>query len=118
MTRRYQPHMIAVDHEATRQAEQYREAAKPVPTPRDPESPAAWEAKPEPPQAAQPKPGLGRGVRVVLPQPDGAVVMNPEDARIVKGMLSQALQVTTDPATKAKLRAAQAELNSKTRGAL
>lgn len=118
MTRRYAPRMIPVDHEGTRRAEQYREEVKPVPTPREPAKPAAWEAQPEQPPTAPPKTGIGRAVRVVVPQPEGAVVMNPDDARTVKRMFQLARETTTDPDTRARLRRAEAQLNAKTRGAL
>ncbi|WP_336628804.1 MULTISPECIES: hypothetical protein [unclassified Microbacterium] len=118
MTRRYEPRMIAVDHSATLRAEGYREDAKPVPTPREPEPPAAWEAKPEQPPAATPKPGRGRSIRVVLPQPDGAVVMQPEEAATVKRMFAAARNGATDAATRDRLRKIEAEMNKNTRGAL
>ncbi|WP_045249867.1 hypothetical protein [Microbacterium azadirachtae] len=114
--------MIPVDHEGTRRAEQYREDAKPVPTPREPEPPAAWEATPEPtlpPAQLQMRSGRGRGVRVVVPSaPEGGATLNADNVRVIQSMFRQARQVTNDPQTRARLRAAEAELNAKTRGAL
>ena len=103
MTRKYAPRLISASHQATQRADRYRESQRPDPAPESTPTPAAWEAQPEPEAAPPPKHGrVPRRLKPPQPQHNSAVL----------GMFDKALQTTTDPAVKRKLRAEQRKMSA------
>lgn len=100
MTRRYKPSMIQVTRADTERADMFRERAKPAPAPF---------VRPEPPAPAeeptrQPKPGRPKNLTPPpLPRSEGSAVLS---------MFDQAMEGTTDPAVKRRLRAAQRQMST------
>lgn len=103
MTRKYAPRLIPASHHVTQSAERYREMQRPDPAPESTPALAAWEQKPEPEVAPIPKYGrVPRGLQPPAPPQKSAVL----------GMFDQALQSTSDPQVKRRLRAAQREMSA------
>ena len=102
MTRRYEPRVIQASHFRTQIEEEQRERERPAPAVHaEPERPAAWEAKPDPEPARLPPYGrIPKGLSVPMLDSNSPAL----------GMFNRALQQTSDPTIKRRLRAAQREM--------
>jgi len=99
MTRRYRPSMIHAARADTEQAERYRERSRPAPAPFERPEPT-----PEPEVNRQPRPGRPKNL---TPPP-----LRRSEGSAVLSMFDQAMEGTTDPAVKRRLRAAQRQMST------
>lgn len=103
MTRKYAPRVIPASHHVTQNADRYRQMQRPDPAPEITPEPATWEEKPDAEPAKMPKHGRPpRGL-----QPPAPIYKSP-----VLGAFDMALQRTSDPAVKRRVRAAQREMSA------
>ncbi|MEV7801110.1 hypothetical protein AB0O14_18665 [Microbacterium foliorum] len=103
MTRRHPVTSIPASHLSTQYADRYRESQRPDPAPESTPAPAAWEGKPEP--EAAPRPKYGR-------VPKGLKPPAPAQTSHVLSMFDKALQKTSDPEQKRRLRAEQRAMSA------
>jgi len=96
MVRRYKPTVISAEHRVSQRAEEARRAAMGQ---HEPEKPAAWEAPPPVPEAP---PAVVRYVR--MPPAFGSVLLKPEQAREVRGLLAAVERGTPETAKRASRR--------------
>jgi len=100
MTRRYKPSMIRAARADTERADMFRERAKPPAAPFERPEPT-----PEPAVNRQPKAGRPKNLTPPpLPRSEGSAVLS---------MFDQAMEGTTDPAVKRRLRAAQRQMSTR-----
>lgn len=103
MTRRYKPTSIPATHAVTQREEWLRERERPKPPREATPAPAEWEASPEPDPVSRPKHGRPpRGLQLPAPTYQSPVLRG----------FDKALQQTSDPAVKRRLRIAQREMSA------